>query len=111
MKNIQHKNLVSGKWKKMSFLDQMANIGSEVERTIIWKEKKNNKYSELAFDRALELLDLTIADRKNISKLKELTRLRELMADYFVFENEYNCSDKEWQNYFYEFNYASRRDH
>lgn len=37
----QHKDLAASRWKTMSFCEQMANIGSEVER-------------------ALELIELTI---------------------------------------------------
>jgi hypothetical protein len=109
MTDFQHKNLASGRWFGMNFLEQMANIGSEVERTILWREK-NKEYSQKAFDRALELLDLTIADKKNSSKqkLKELLRLRETLADYFEFDNQYRSSDNSWRNYFYGFNYASR---
>jgi len=104
----QHKNLADGQWKKLSFFEQMANVGSEVERTIKWKNKENLKYSRMAFERALELIDLTIADQKNRKKLKELLRVRETLADYFAFKNEYGSTDKSWQNYFYAFNWAAR---
>jgi len=87
----------------------MANVGSEVERTIKWREKKNAQYSQMAFERALELLDFTVADEKNKKRLKELLRLREMLADYFVFENVYRSSDKSFQNYFYAFNFAARK--
>ena len=60
------------------------------------------------FERALELLSLTIDDKKNIKRLKELTRVYETLADYFVFENQYNSSDKLWQNYFFAFNWVAR---
>lgn len=62
--NIQHRELAAGKWDRLSLMEQMANIGSEVERTINWRKKNNSEYSRLAFDRSLELLDLTVADRK-----------------------------------------------
>ena len=61
----------------------------------------------MAFERALELLDLTIEDKKNRLRLKELLRLREVLADYFQFDNIYNSTDKKWQSYFYAFNYAA----
>lgn len=109
--NYQHSQLASGRWAEMSFFEQMANIGSEVERTISWKEKGNRKYSQMAFKRALELLNLTIADSKNIKSLRELTRLREILIDYFEFDNEYHSTDKNWRNYFYAFNFASRLNH
>ena len=108
MIEYQHKNLASGKWKELSFFEQMANIGSEVERVIKWRAK-NSDYSQMAFDRALELLDLTVLDDKNLPRLKEILRLREVLADYFQFDNIYGSSDKKWQNYFYAFNYAARR--
>jgi hypothetical protein len=104
----QHQQLASGRWAEMPFFQQMANIGSEIERTIKWKKEDNKEYSQLAFERALELLNLTIADIKNIKRLKELTRLREILIDYFEFDNEYNSTDKSWRNYFYAFNFASR---
>ncbi|PIU07639.1 MAG: hypothetical protein COZ85_01530 [Candidatus Moranbacteria bacterium CG_4_8_14_3_um_filter_34_16] len=104
----QHKNLASGGWQKLSFFEQMANIGSEVERTIKWKNKGNAEYSRLAFGRALELLDLTIDNEKSPSRLKELLRMREMLADYFAFDNEYKSTDKGWQNYFYAFNFVAR---
>jgi hypothetical protein len=99
--------LAAGRWKKLSFFAQMANIGSEVERAIQW-QSKNKEYSRIAFERALELMDLTLADVKNKQRLKELVRAREVLVDYFFGENIYASSDKLWHNYFYPFNYASR---
>jgi hypothetical protein len=91
-------------------IKQMANIGSEVERATKWKQKGNSDYSRLSFERALELLDLSIEDAKK-SRLKELTRLREVLVDYFTHKNIYQSSDKNWHNYFYGFNYAARLRH
>jgi hypothetical protein len=105
---IQHKNLAGGRWSELNFFEQMANVGSEVERTIKWKNKGNAEYSRMAFERALELLDLTIGNEKSRSHLKELLRVREALADYFAFENDYHSTDKSWQNYFYSFNFAAR---
>lgn len=106
--NYQHKNLAKGRWEKLSFFEQMANIGSEIQRTINWREK-NPEYSRLAFERALELIDLTIKDKRNHTKgrLKELLRMREFLADYFCFDNIYKSNDKSWQNYFLAFSYAA----
>ncbi|MEK6715657.1 MAG: hypothetical protein AABY43_06405 [Candidatus Omnitrophota bacterium] len=104
----QHKELALGKWNNLSFFAQMANIGSEVERAIKWKNKGNAEYSRMAFERALELLDLTLADRKNMGRLRELARVRECLADYFVFNNEYKSTDKSWHSYFFAFNFAAR---
>jgi hypothetical protein len=107
--NYQHKELAGGRWNQLSFLEQMANIGSEVERTIGWRNKDNLDYSRRAFDRALELIDLTISDEKNLKRLKEICRVREALADHFLFDNIYQSTDADWSGYFYPFNYASRR--
>lgn len=104
----QHKSLANGRWKELSFFEQMANIGSEVERTIKWKNKNNTAYCQMAFERALELLDLTIDNERNRNHLKELSRLREVLVDYFAFENNYGSSDEKWHNYFYAFSFAAR---
>ena len=106
--NFQHRELSQGRWKKLSFFEQMANIGSEVERAINWKNKDNEEYSQLAFERALELIDLTIADKKNLKRLREITRVRENLADYFVCGNNYSSSERNWKNYFYSFAIASK---
>lgn len=104
----QHQKLAAGRWENLRFVEQMANIGSEVERTILWREKGNDLYSQKGFERTLELLDLTIADSKNRRRLRELTRLREVLVDYFFGENKFSSSDKLWRNYFFAFNYAAR---
>ena len=105
--NYQHRQLSAGRWPELTFFEQMANIGSEIERAISWK-KKSAEYSIRAVERALELLDLTIADIKNRHRLKELLRLREAIVDYFYFHNEFGSSDESWQKYFYAFSYAAR---
>ncbi|MCX6812257.1 MAG: hypothetical protein NTW79_01355 [Candidatus Berkelbacteria bacterium] len=105
--SYQHKNLAAGRWNKFSLVEQMANIGSEVGRTINWREK-NQKLSQQAFWRALELIDLTVADQKNQKRLKEVLRMREMLVDYFFADNQYHSTDEQWQNYFLAFNYAAR---
>ncbi len=92
----------------MSFFEQMANIGSEVERAINWRKKGNSEYSKFACERALELLDLTIDDLKNQKRLRELLRLREVLVDYFYSSNSFSSSDILWKNYFFPFNRAAR---
>lgn len=102
---IFHKDLTKEKWQSLSFFEQMANTGAEIGRAINWRVK-DKKMSEAAFFRGLELLDLTIDDHKNRNKLKELCRLKEVLADHFCFDNIYGSTDEKWNNYFYAFNYA-----
>jgi hypothetical protein len=85
----------------------LANVASEVERALNWLNKNNPEYSRLAFLRALELLGLTIADPRQRRRLKELTRLREALLDFFLGDNELHSTEKSWSNYFYGFAQAS----
>jgi len=105
---FQHQNAAAGRWFQFSLIEQLANVGSEVLRAINWKNKNNKEYSKMAFERALELFDLTIADPKNIHRLREVTRSREFLVDFFAGDNIYGSSDQSWQKYFYSFNYAAR---
>ena len=50
-----HKNLAKGRWFELQFIQQMANIGSEVERAILHKNKGNKENMFKAIERALEL--------------------------------------------------------
>lgn len=104
---LYHQLLESGRWFKFSLLEQMSNIGSDVERAIRWKKAGNIEYMQDALDRALTLIDLTIADPKNRKRLKEVVRLRELFIDYLLYDNTYNFTEEYWQNYFYFFSYAA----
>lgn len=106
----QHRDLAAGRWFELSFFEQMANVGAEIGRTISWKKRNRPDYSQRAFERALELLDLTIRDKKNLGRLRELLRVREALADFYVFDNSYRSSDESWQRYFYAFQFAARSD-
>lgn len=100
-----HRELAAGRWFEMPLVEQMANVGSEIERTISWRGR-NQKNSTTAFERGLELLDLTIADPRHRGRLRELTRVREALVDSFVFDNHYGSTDESWRRYFHAFTYA-----
>ncbi len=104
----QHKNLAEGRWAQMSLSEQMANIGSEISRALNWKKKNNEGYCLKAVVRALELISLTIDSVTVKSHIKELTRLREVIIDYFYGNNEYASSETLWQKYFNHFNFVAR---
>jgi len=107
MTTVFHKELTQDKWNKSDLLHQMANIGSEFERAINWREKSKIE-SDAAIDRLFELIDLTIDDPKNKARLKEIVRLREVLADLLVFGNEYKSDINKTKDYFYQFNWAAR---
>ena len=92
--SYQHKDLAGGRWKEIPFLEQMAHIGSEVERALNWRAKNNPSYCQSAMDRALELVDLTLETATTYPRLKELARTREALVDYFFGSNQFN-----WDNW------------
>ena len=106
----QHAGLAAGRWKELPFVEQMANIGSEVERALNWRAKKNEVYSQGAFERALELMDLTLAAHREFPRLKDVARTREAWVDYFAGTNEYGSTEASWKKYFLAFTYAARRN-
>ena len=108
--NYRHQSLAAGRWREMTFPEQMANIGSEVERSLHWKAKQQSAYSQKAFERALELVDLTLDSVTEFPRLKELTRLREFLVDYLFGTNEYQSTEKSWRQYFLAFNLLARKN-
>jgi hypothetical protein len=103
----QHAQLANGKWTDLFFLEQMANIGSEVIRASKWKQKGNQEYSKQAFYRALELLSYSMDDKKNKFRLKEIARIYETLVDFFDGDNIYQSSDDSYQKQFHSFTYAA----
>lgn len=108
-----HPELATGRWRTLTLVEQMANVGSEVERALHWAAKGRPEYSLGALERGLELLELTIGDPQNRRRLKELTRAREALLDYFLGENSFGSTPASWQRYFGAFGVATalRRTH
>ena len=108
--SFKHKNLAEGRWQNLNFIEQLANIGSEITRAARWKDK-DEKLFWSAVERALELFYLTITDTKwNDHRLRELTRLYESFCDAVLGGKEYNSSLEALEKYFLYFAVLSRRD-
>lgn len=105
MSDAHHPGLAAGRWGQLSLLEQLGNVGSEVERAVRWKDPEA---SRKAAERALELLDLTLEDLKNRTRLKEIARAREVLVDYFFGGNEYRSTAEGLSGYFFQFALAAR---
>ena len=106
-----HSSLADGRWFTMSIAEQMANVGSEYERALLWKERGNASYFEAALDRMLELFDLTIADpRWRNHRLKELCRVREIVRDQLCSEQPEPWSYPDLRDYFLAFGLLARNE-
>ena len=99
------------KWAAMPFIDQLANIGSEVGRTAKWVCKGKESMAESAYLRALDLFDLTIKFRRlgsegRESALFELCRSRDMFTGAYL---DKDCDTLNWlDSYFGQFATASR---
>jgi hypothetical protein len=111
MSDVRHRELSDGRWWELSLAEQLGNVGSEVSRAIRWTSR-NPDVAQGALYRALELLDLTLADprqRQAPARLREIARAREVVADFLAGPNQYGSTGPSLQKYFDAFAMAARR--
>ncbi|NLP05355.1 hypothetical protein GX411_05355 [Candidatus Fermentibacteria bacterium] len=97
-----HTEAAAGRWWRLSICEQMGSVGSEVSRALRWK-LRNHSIARGAIERALELLDLTLADprhRGSVARLRELARAREVTVDFLLGSNEYRSTAESLSRYF-----------
>lgn len=102
-----HRELAGGRWQHLSLVEQLANVGSEVGRMRRWRDRDERLMTK-AFERALELLDLTLADPRWRNRLREIARARELLCDAATGGHEYNTTLEDLDRYFLAFAVAAR---
>src|SRR2546427_7875249 len=57
-----HVGLAAGRWAALSLVEQLANVGAEVDRAVAaWEAQRPDRFDR-ALARALELFDLTAGD-------------------------------------------------
>lgn len=106
-----HQGLEDGSWERMTPLEQMGNLGTEVGRAARAKEAGDATRLQGAFHRALELFELTIVDdRWRGPRRRELCLVRELFIDFIAGDNEYGESAASLDRYFLPFAVAARRE-
>jgi len=73
-----HPQLASGRWAELTLMEQLANVGSEVDRALRAAAAGRVERRDGAIDRALELFDLTAADERwRGPRRREVLRARE----------------------------------
>lgn len=90
-------------------MEQMAHVGSEVERTIRAHETGNRTRFDRALERALELFDLTAVDPRWAGlRCREILRAREEFCRLFFEEPQGPSSAAGLRRYFLAFARAAR---
>ena len=104
-----HAQAAAGRWARLTLMEQMAHIGSEVERAIRADESGREARFEHALTRALELFDLTAADpRWRGPRRREILRAREEFCRLFFADDVLPHLRSGLQNYFLQFAVAAR---
>ena len=83
-----HSDLAAGRWQLLTLAEQLAHVGSEVDRAIAAREAQRADRFEKALARALELFDLTVADDRWAGhRRREILRSREEFCRLFFDDN------------------------
>jgi len=79
-----HTHLTLDKWKSFSIDKQILMIANEINRAKNWIEKQDFEKVSHCYERAFELIDITVDTSKEKSLIRELLRFRELLATEYV---------------------------
>lgn len=105
-----HSDLAAGRWTSLTLMEQLANVGSEVDRAIRAHESGRVERRDAAVNRCLELFDLTAADdRWRGSRRREVLRAREQFCALFWGDDTPPGETASLSRYFYHFALAARR--
>lgn len=98
------------RWHALTLVEQLAHVGSEVERAIRAHDANNRVRFDGALMRALELFDLTANDdRWRGHRRREILRAREEFCRLFFDEAVSADSARGLRRYFLAFAMAARR--
>lgn len=104
-----HADLAAGRWKSLSLVEQLANVGSEVDRAIKAHEAGRADRRDAAVNRGLELFDLTAADQRwRGPRRREVLRAREEFCALFWGDREQPEARASLSRYFLYFAMAAR---
>ncbi|MGH7645344.1 MAG: hypothetical protein ACREMR_07130 [Gemmatimonadales bacterium] len=101
---------VAARWGDLTVVEQLAHVGSEVERALRAHEVRNDARRDFAMARALELFDVTAADpRWRGPRRREILRAREEFCAQLFADRPSAASASSLRNYFLAFAVLARR--
>jgi hypothetical protein len=106
-----HTLLAAGEWARLTLMEQLAHVGSEVDRAVRAHQSGRLQRRDLAIDRALELFDLVAADdRWRGPARRETLRAREEFCRLFYDDDVRANQVASLQKYFLYFAIAARQN-
>ena len=81
---VWHKAMTQAKWNAYSLESQILMVGSEFARVKVLERDGVGGDTRLCYERAMELLDWCTGDPKWHTRLKELTRFREVLGTLYL---------------------------
>lgn len=108
---MTHSSLAQGRWGGLTLAEQLANVGSEVDRAIVaWDAHRPDRFDK-ALARALELFDLTARDdRWRGHRRREILRSREEFCRLFFDGESVAGGARTLSAYFLHFALLARRN-
>jgi hypothetical protein len=105
-----HAGLAAGRWAALTLAEQLANVGSEVDRSITaWETHRSDRFDR-ALARALELFDLTARDdRWRGHRRREILRSREEFCRLFFDDDPSPVAARTLRAYFLRFAVLARQ--
>jgi hypothetical protein len=104
-----HAALAAGAWGRLTIVEQLANVGSEVDRALRAQASGRTERRDQALVRALELFDLTSADERwRGPRRREVLRAREEFCRLFFRDDVQPGDAAGLQKYFLQFAVAAR---
>ncbi|NLX12624.1 MAG: hypothetical protein GXY44_03085 [Phycisphaerales bacterium] len=79
-----HKNLDQTSWSRYPACKRIIMIVNELQRASNCIEHNDLAAFRECYERAFELIDLEISNRRNHSALREMFRLREIMGETYL---------------------------
>lgn len=98
------------KWNSFSLAMKMANIGSEVLRMAALAERNDEEGVKKSAERALELIDLSVEGEQRGRSKTEFLRLRDIVADYYIGQHNFQTSKNDFNSYFLPFALLARNN-
>ena len=80
----QHASLSPERWSAFSLDQQVLMIGNEMNRAARWMGPEDRASLNLAYERILRLVDLTVEVQSRPALRRELLRWRDLIAELYI---------------------------